>query len=204
MTIRPAKKRLTAVVTGLAVTAVLASSMPASASTTPQASHLSGVTKVSTAPGIVRTLIGAGVAVLPVATQTRFAVSAPGGRVVESFWFPITGGNPNLKGPSGDIDHAGGIQFVGVKGTLELAHFDIDLKAGKIYATEVNHAKAKIAVLDLDLSKLKVKTTKSSTTLSGIALKLDPAAAGALNATYGLALPVNGSLVFGYGMVTLG
>ena len=58
-------------------------------------------------------------------------------------------------------------------------------------------------MLDLDLSKLTVGSRNGSTVLSGIALRLDPAAAGALNATFGLALPTNGSLTFGTAAITL-
>jgi hypothetical protein len=59
-------------------------------------------------------------------------------------------------------------------------------------------------VLDLDLSGLQVKTTATRTVLTGITVKLDPAAAGALNATFGLALPTDGSLVFGTARVAVG
>ena len=59
-------------------------------------------------------------------------------------------------------------------------------------------------MLDLDLSGLQVKTTRHRTVLTGITVKLDPAAAGALNATFGLALPTDGSLVFGTARVAIG
>lgn len=89
------------------------------------------------------------------------------------------------------------------RGKLEIGKFDIDLAAGKIFATQVNFEKARIAVLDLDLSGLKVTTRHGATVLSGIIVKLDPAAADALNATFGLSLPNDGSLVFGSATVTL-
>ena len=120
-----------------------------------------------------------------------------------TYRFPITGGNPNLAGPSGDIFHSGGIDFVGRGKHLEIGKFDIDLAAGKIFADQVNFASGRIAVLDLDLSGLKVTSPHGSTVLSGISVKLDPAAAGALNSTFGLALPADGSLVFGSAVVTL-
>jgi hypothetical protein len=215
----PRRRRIVTVATailGLAVALPLALSGPASAATTARhrpahhATHhqtvhhksLSGTTSVTTAPGIAKTLLGAGIVPLPVLPRTRFGVAkfAP---LEVRYGFPITGGNPDLTGPSGDINHAGGISFVSRKAHLEIGKFDIDLAAGKIFATEVNHASARIAVLDLDLSGLKVATKGGCTTLSGISLKLDPAAAGALNATFGIALPTDGSLVFGSAVVQL-
>jgi hypothetical protein len=42
-----------------------------------------------------------------------------------------------------------------------------------------------------------------ATVLSGITVRLDPAAAGALNSTFGVSLPTDGSLVFGTARVVL-
>ena len=39
--------------------------------------------------------------------------------------------------------------------------------------------------------------------LSGITLRLDPVAARALNATFGLKLPTDGSLTFGHAQVAI-
>ena len=64
----------------------------------------------------------------------------------------------------------------------------------------MNCKPAKITVLDLDLTGLKVGTGRcGSTVLSGITATLDGAAAGALNATFKLALPTDGSRQF-FGM----
>ncbi|MEO9139760.1 MAG: hypothetical protein ABI345_11915, partial [Jatrophihabitans sp.] len=71
-------------------------------------------------------------------------------------------------------------------------------------ARQVNYAPGKVAVLDLDLSNLTVGTgTGGSTVLSGITVRLDAEAAGALNSTFGVALPTDGSLVFGSAKVVL-
>jgi hypothetical protein len=176
---------------------------PASASVTHQQNAtVRGVTSVTTAPGIATTLLGAGIVPLPV-PPTRFSVRFSGGLAV-TYGFPITGGNPDLSGPSGDIDHSGGINFVNLRGQhLEIGKFDISLANGVIYATQVNFAPARIPVLDLDLSGLSVSQHGGTTVLSGITLRLDPAAAQALNTTFGLSLPTNGSLVFGTAQVTL-
>ena len=213
---RPTRRRSlvapAAVLLGVAVVLPLTGAASASAATT-HATHsayqtakahtqrLSGTTTVTTAPGIATTLLRAGILPLPTA-GTHFGIASLAPLKV-SYGFPITGGQPNLSGPSGDILHSGGINFVARGAHLEIGRFDIDLAAGKIYARQVNFAAARIPVLDLDLSHLAVSTSGANTVLSGISLRLDPAAAGALNATFHIALPTDGSLVFGTGRVVL-
>jgi hypothetical protein len=207
----------TTAVLGLGIAAPLALAGPASAATTHHTRHagtaaaahhapltggLTGTTTVTTAPGIATTLIKAGILPLPT-IGTRFGIASFSPLKV-SYGFPITGGNPDLAGPSGHIYHSGGINFVSRKAHLEIGRFDIDLAAGKIYARSVNYAPARIPVLDLDLSALSVNSSGGRTVLSGIVLRLDPAAASALNATFGIALPTDGSLVFGTARVALG
>jgi hypothetical protein len=190
---------------GVAMSGLLLWTVPASAATVQGQWHqpgLRGTTAVTTAPGIAGTLVGAGVLPLPV-PPTRFRTSFSGGLTV-TYGFPITSGNPTLSPPGGDILHSGGIDFVSLRGKhLGIGKFDIALAAGKIYATQVNFTAARIPVLDLDLSGLKVAHDGRVTVLSGITLRLDPAAAGALNTTFGLSLPADGSLVFGTATVTL-
>ncbi len=187
------------------VSAAVLTATPAGATPRPAAvtaTSLRGVTQVTTAPGIAGTLIGAKILPLPV-PPTSFGLRLAGGLAV-SYGFPITGGNPNLSGPSGDIRHSGGIDFVSTRGRhLEIGKFDISLSDGIVYATEVNFAPQRIPVLDLDLSGLSVSKSRDATVLSGIKVRLDKVAAGALNATFGIALPTDGSLVFGSAKVTL-
>ena len=184
------------------VLALVVSTAGPAAATPAHTTSLSGTTSVTTAPGIAGTLIGAGVIPLPV-PGTSFSAGYHRGLQV-TYGFRITGGNPDLAGPSGDILHSGGIYFTSLRGKhLEIGKFDIDLAAGKIFATQVNFAKTRIPVLDLGLANLKVTTKGKTTTLAGVSLKLDPAAAGALNATFGIKLPADGSLTFGSAVVTL-
>lgn len=193
----------------IAATGSLALAGPASAATASSskakasAPALSGTTTVTTAKGIAPTLLKAGILPLPTA-NTGFGLQIFGGLAV-SYRFPITSGNPDLAGPSGDIFHKGGINFVSLRGKkLEIGKFDISLADKKVYATEINFKPGRIAVLDLDLSKLKVtKRSNGDTNLSGITARLDPAAAGAINSTFGTALPADGSLVFGSASVLL-
>jgi hypothetical protein len=161
-----------------------------------------GATTVTTAPGIATTLLKADIVPLPVA-QTGVGISLRNGLQV-SYTFPITASTADLATGTGNIRHAGGIWFVSRHANLEVGRFDIDLAAGKVFATEVNFAPGRVALLDLDLSALHVGSGPGgSTVLSGITVKLDPEAAGALNATFGLALPTDGSLVFGTAKVLL-
>lgn len=173
----------------------------------PHSSHSTssslGTTTVTTGRGIAATLLKAGIAPLPLLPRTGFGVSFRHGLQV-SYKFPITQSTANLATASGDILHTGGIVFASRKASLEIGKFDIDLAAGKVFARQVNYAPGKVAVLDLDLSGLKVTTgAKGSTVLSGIIVRLDAEAAGAINATFGTALPADGSLVFGTAKVEL-
>lgn len=192
---------MSSVVALVVTTAGSASAGPVTSGIT-RAVTLAGTTSVTTAPGIAGTLIGAGVIPLPV-PGTSFRPGYTRGLNV-TYGFHITGGNPDLAGPAGDILHSGGIYFTSLRGKhLEIGKFDIDLAVGKIFATEVNFASARIPVLDLVLTNLKVTSSPRSTVLSGISLRLDPAAAGALNATFGIHLPTDGSLTFGSAVVSL-
>ncbi len=162
-----------------------------------------GATSVTTTPGIATTLLRAGIAPLPVLPNTGIAISLRSGLQV-SYSFPITSSTADLPTASGDIRHAGGIYFLSRRAHLEIGKFDIDLTAGKVYATEIDFAPGRIPVLDLDLSGLTVSTrADGATVLSGITVRLDAAAAGALNATFDVNLPTDGSLVFGTARVVL-
>ena len=174
---------------------------PATAAPTQRHTGLTGTTAVTTAPGIATTLISKGVLPLPVLPSTGFRLGYDHG-LTATYKFPITGGNPNLSGPSGDILHSGGINFVSFRAHLTISNFDIDLAAGKVFATKVNGAAARVAILDLDLSGLKVSTSGNTTVLNGIKVTLDAQAATALNSTFrGLNLPAG--LAFGSASVTL-
>ena len=137
----PAPRRLLALTAGflgLVVALPLALSAPVSANTTQATGKhhaakahagLRGLTPVTTAPGIAKALLGAGIAPLPVKPGTKFGVARLHPLKV-SYGFPVTGGNPDLAGPSGNIFHSGGITFVSHTAKLEIGKFDIDLAAG--------------------------------------------------------------------------
>lgn len=170
-----------------------ASAAPRTASAT--TAKTLGTTTVTTAPGVAEALLKSGIVPLP-APGTTFGVKYRNG-VLVSYGFPITGSTADLTAGTGDITHSGGIVFVGKGKTLAVQDFDIDLAAGKVFATTVNGAAARVPLLDLDLAKVRVGMVGTTTVVSGVGLELDPVAAGVLNSTFGSTLPTDGSLVFG-------
>jgi hypothetical protein len=201
--IRTIRTKLLLAVSAVTLAGLVATAAPATAAPSEVLPALRGATSVTTAPGIVSALVGKGVLPLPVAPKTGFRLGLPGGQLAAKYTFPIYRGNPDLSGPSGDILHEGGINFVGTHGRhLSIRTFDIDLAAGKVFANRVNGAKAHVAILDLDLAGLSVAQKNGATVLSGIKVTLDAEAAGALNATFaGLDLPAG--LGFGTAQVVL-
>ena len=120
-----------------------------------------------------------------------------------SYAFPITGGNPDLAGPSGDIYHSGGINFVSSKARLEIGRFDIDLAAGKIFTRAVNFAPGRIPVLDLDLSPPLGPHRRGAHRAVRHHAAAGPGCGPGPERTFGLALPTDGSLVFGHARVAI-
>ena len=123
------------------VTALGLVAAPAAQAHAPRTHHRSlGTTTVTTAPGIASTLLKARIVPLPVpgtSSASRCgAVSrcptASRSRATPPIWAPARG----------DILHSGGIKFVSRQGLLEIGKFDIDLAAGKVFATQVNFAPA--------------------------------------------------------------
>lgn len=184
----------------LVAPAASATTAPSTAQAT--VSQLRGTTSVTTAPGIAGTLIKAGVLPLPV-PPTSFRFGYDDG-INATYGFGITGGNPDLEKGTGHILHSGGIDFVDLKGnSLEIGRFDIDLAKATVFTREVNFERARIPALDVDLSNLQVRTHGGTTVLTGIDLYLAPAAADAVNATFGLHLPDDGSLLFASARIVL-
>jgi hypothetical protein len=197
-------KRLRVIVTALvALVALLAFAPAASAKANKPGFSDLGATVVTTAPGIAQTLIDAGITPSGVGNTGVKLLTSNG--LQARFTFPITKNTADLSTGTGHIRHGGGILLTSDSASLEIGKFDIDLKAGKVFARQVNYAYGtRIPVLDLDLSGLMVGTNGAgATVLSGIVVKLDPAAAGAINATFGVALPTDGSLVFGRARVII-
>jgi hypothetical protein len=196
------RTKLTLLITTMVLASLAAVATPAAAAPrTATRGSLHGTTAVTTAPGIATAMLSKGVVPLPL-PKTGFSLNFAGGLTV-TYSFPITGGNPSLSPVGGDIFHAGGIYFVSLRNRLAISDFDIDLAAGKVFATKVNFARQRVPILDLNLAGLKISTKGGATVLSGIRLYLDPVAANVLNSTFHLGLPADGSVLFGSAKVTL-
>ncbi|HEU5267643.1 MAG TPA: hypothetical protein VFU35_13130 [Jatrophihabitans sp.] len=162
-----------------------------------------GATVVTTAPGIAQTLVDAGIT--PAGVGQTGVKLLTGNGLQARFTFPISKNSADLASGTGHIRHGGGISLTSDAAALEIGKFDIDLQAGKVFAREVNYSYGtRIPVLDLDLSGLTIGTNAAgATVLSGIVVRLDPVAAEAINATFAVSLPADGSLVFGRARVII-
>lgn len=201
MNLRGVRSKMIVAVSTAALAGLVATAAPANAApSTHSASTLRGNTAVTTAPGIAVTLIRNGVLPLPILPRTGFSLGFNGG-LTATYRFPITGGNPSLSPLGGDILHAGGIDFVSLRGGhLAVSNFDIDLNTATVYATKVNGASARVAILNLDASTIQV-ASKNGATVVTVKVTLAADAAAALKQYVGLNLPAG--LPFGTAVVTL-
>ncbi len=115
-----------------------------------------GTTSVALNSATVGALVGLGFSIAPVAPSTLTGLDAV---------FPITGGDTTSQ-----IFHSGGLAFTKSGTTLDLTNFTINLLNDTVFAT-ANGSASQIAFLDLGAAG---------------ALTLDPVAAGALAATFGV------------------
>jgi hypothetical protein len=96
--------------------------------------------------------------------------------------FPITTGRVNKKTLAGSIRHSGGLALSRDATRVELRNFVIDTKKSVLTARVGN---ARLAILDLDLSKVKVTKKGKRLTVSGVSATLTKGAADALNGAFG-------------------
>jgi hypothetical protein len=155
---------------------------------TAQVEQLSGKsTSVDVDAGTAMALQKNGVTVTPVGPAT--ASTANGGLTVS---FPITNGyvavypTSSLPFIRGLISHSGGLTFSAGGKSLTVTDFIINPGNSELYAT-VGGSGAVVPLLDLDGSKVAMTTDASGQIhLDGTVAKLSSAAAGALNATFGV------------------
>lgn len=118
-------------------------------------------------------LTGLGVSVAPVAPATAGS---------KGVTFPVTGGTVNSKTLAGNVKHSGGLRFSSATTAVDLTNFTINIdKKPDLVATVGG---ARVSILSLDLSKLKVSAKGKNIKLSGVKASLTKAAADALNATF--------------------
>jgi hypothetical protein len=148
-------------------------------------------TTLTTDPGTTSALFGAGIIPLPIAPSS-IAPTSDAAR----YTFPITGGRVDAKTLAGTIRHSGGILLAQRDGmgwkALSLANFTIHVTGNPYLSAKVNGGD-RLAIADLDLGSAKIKMyTKGGRTyasIKNVGVTLNSTAMGAVNATFGTALP---------------
>ena len=163
------RRTLMVLLTTLAVSVglVAAGATPASAATR----QSSGYTQVVVAPAVYDLITGAGIAPAPLDGAAAYPFK---GTLAANF--PITGFS--LRGLQ--LRHSGGISLSAGAATIELRNFNIDLGRGRV-SGDVQGTVGNVGRVDL----FKIRFTDNFG-LGVVKLTLTAAAAGALNATFGV------------------
>jgi hypothetical protein len=157
----------------LALCALLVAAAPAAAKPKSTALKLSrGATTLTLDKGATDALASLGIAAAPLAPAT-----ADGADLA----FPITTGRVKAKTLAGTIRHTGGLVLRREATSVELRNFVIDTKKSVLTARAGN---ARLAILDLDLSEVKVAKKGKRLTVSGVSATLTQGAADALNGAF--------------------
>ena len=157
----------------LALCALLVAAAPAAAKSKSSTLKLSrGATTLTLDKGATDALASLGIAAAPLAPAT-----AEGADLA----FPITGGRVKAKTLAGAIRHSGGLSLSLEATRVDLRNFVIDTKQAVLTARAGD---ARIAILDLDLSDVKVAKKGRRLTVSGVSATLTKGAADALNGAF--------------------
>jgi hypothetical protein len=148
-------------------------------------------TTLTTDPATTSALFGAGIIPLPIAPST-IAPTSDAAR----YSFPVTGGKVDATTLAGSIRHSGGLLLAQRDGTgwkaLSLAKFTINVTGSPNLTAVVNGGK-RLAIADLDLGSAQIKKfTKAGrayVSIKNVGVTLNATAMGAVNATFGTALP---------------
>jgi hypothetical protein len=153
-------------------------------------------TTLTTYPTTTTVLFGAGIIPLPVAPTP--VVPTPH---AARYTFPITGGYVDAKTLVGKINHSGGIllaQRVAADDSwkaLKLTKFAINVRSNPAnsFLSAVVNGGARLPIAKLDLSKAKIdrfmRNGHAFVRISNVAVTLNATATGAINSTFGVALP---------------
>jgi hypothetical protein len=144
-----------------------------------------GYTQLTTDPGTTKVLLQQKVIPLPI-FPSWVVPTAVDGKAALRYRFYITGGQIDGQTLGGEILHSGGLKFANLRNGKSLAvkRFTIDTNAKQLTAY-IPALGARAAILDLDLSGVKVSAGSVYTKVGPVPAKLTPAAAGALNASLG-------------------
>lgn len=148
-------------------------------------------TTLTTDPGTTSALFGAGIIPLPVA-PSAIAPTADAAR----YTFPITRGKVDATTLAGTISHSGGLLLAQRDGmgwkALSLTRLQITITGAPNLTAVVNGGdRLEIATLDLgsaDISNY-MKNGRSYVSIKNVGVTLNATAMGALNSTFGTALP---------------
>ncbi|MFA9400540.1 MAG: hypothetical protein ACERKT_05460 [Acidobacteriota bacterium] len=136
-----------------------------------------GDTALKLNSGVAKALTANGVAVSPVKPA-----KVKKGAVV----FPVTGGKINPKTAASTIRHSGGLRFQAGGKSLVAKSFTV--KTGKSNKLSAKVGKSRVNLLNLNLSKAKVKQNGNRIRIGRVGVSLTGAAANALNQTFGVHL----------------
>jgi hypothetical protein len=150
-------------------------------------------TTLVTDTGTTEALWDAGIIPLPVAPSTVAAAPA-----AAKYTFPITTGRVDAKTTAGFIRHSGGLLLArfdaGAWTALNLTRFTINI-TGAPNLTAIVNGGPRLKIATLDLSKAEIKTyTKNGRiyrSVKNVGVTLNATAMGAINSTFGTALPDN-------------
>ena len=131
-----------------------------------------GATTLTLDKGATDALASLGIAAAPLTPAT-----ADGADLA----FPITTGRVKAKTLAGSIRHSGGLALSRDATRVELRNFIIDTTDAVLTARVGN---ARLAILDLELSKAKVAKKGKRLTVSGVSATLTQGAADALNGAF--------------------
>jgi hypothetical protein len=150
-------------------------------------------TTLTTDTSTTQALWDAGIIPLPVAPSTVSAAPA-----AARYTFPITTGRVDAKTTAGFIKHSGGLLLArfdaGAWTALNLTKFTINITGAPNLTAIVNGGpRVEIATLDLGNAKIKTfaKHGRTYRTVKDVGVTLNATAMGAINSTFGTALPDN-------------
>jgi hypothetical protein len=150
-------------------------------------------TTLTTDTSTTQALWDAGIIPLPVAPSTVSAAPA-----AARYTFPITTGGVDAKTTAGFIKHSGGLLLArfdaGAWTALNLTKFTINITGAPNLTAIVNGGpRVEIATLDLGNAKIKTfaKHGRTYRTVKDVGVTLNATAMGAINSTFGTALPDN-------------
>jgi len=159
----------------LVVCAMLVAAAPAAAKAKSKGSlKLSrGATTLTLDKGAVDALTSLGIAAAPLKPAKAGAAGLA---------FPVSRGRVDAKTLAGTISHTGGLSLTKGATRVELRNFIIDTRKSVLTARAGD---ARLAILDLDLSAVKVAAQGRKLTVSGVSATLTKGAADALNGAFG-------------------